>query len=80
MTCHCNGDTRGHLPAVTVWADGFGVWHASVPFTIHPNRNAHAARAAIKAELAARGESPAYPLRVTIERHTGHGTVIYREV
>ena len=62
----------------TTWADGYGQWHASVPITT-PARQAAAARRAIRAELAARGTDPAYPLRVTRERVTNHGTVIYRE-
>ena len=63
----------------TTWVDGYGLWHASVPITT-PGRQAAAARRAIRAELDARGDRhPDYPLRVTRERVTNHGTVIYRE-
>lgn len=64
-----------------VWADGFGVWHASVPITDSPRRDAMAARKLIKAELEAR-YAPNYDprtLHVVKERVTSHGTVIYRE-
>lgn len=64
----------------TTWADGFGRWHASVPITT-PTQQALAARRAIKAELDARGDRhPDFPLRVTREHVTNHGTVIYGEV
>lgn len=50
--------------AVSVWADGFGNWHARVPVTIdEPQRLAHHARAAIKRELVERGNGlPLGPL------------------
>jgi len=64
-----------------VWADGFGSWHASVPLTASPARDAHAARALIKAELQARAPRNSIPprFRITRELVTGHGTVIYGE-
>jgi hypothetical protein len=63
----------------TVWADGFGKWHASVPITT-PRAQAALARKLIRAEMDARDVSPQYVLRVTRERITNHGTVIYGEV
>lgn len=65
----------------TTWADGFGVWHASVPLSGSPRRDAMAAREAIRTELEAR-YAPNYDpstLHVTRERITLHGTVVYRE-
>lgn len=66
---------------VTTWADAFGVWHASVPLTGSPRRDADTARAAIRAELVAR-EAPTWDpsiIGVTRERVTQHGTAVYRE-
>lgn len=70
---------------VTTWADGFGIWHASVPLSGSPQRDAMAARKAILAELRMRYEAWNRPLdasavHVTRERVTNHGTAIYREV
>lgn len=70
---------------VTTWADGFGRWHASVPISGSPQRDAMAARKAILAELKLRYDAWNRPfdpstLRVTRERITNHGTVIYQEV
>lgn len=65
-----------------VWADGYGKWHASVPISGSPQRDAHAARKLIRAELEER-YAPNYDpstLHVTRERVTNHGTVIYGEV
>jgi hypothetical protein len=59
----------------TVWTDSDGAWHASVPVSDKPHRDVHAARAAIRA---AAGPTGGRPLRVVLERHTGHGTAIYR--
>lgn len=61
------------------WADGYGVWWAEVPATGNRMADAALARRRIRAELAERGESRDYRLRVTRERITGHGTTIYRE-
>ena len=65
---------------VTTWADGLGIWHASVPMSGSQHKDAMTARKAIRDELDARDVSPAYALRVTRERVTNHGTAIYREV
>ena len=65
---------------VTTWADGLGIWHASVPLSGSRHKDALAARKAIRAELTARGVSPDYALKVTPERVTFHGTAHYREV
>jgi hypothetical protein len=65
---------------VKTWADGFGVWHASVPLSGSASRDAMRARRQIRAELDARGVSEHYRLRVTRERVTNHGTAVYREV
>lgn len=65
-----------------VWADGFGIWHASVPLSGSRAKDAAAARKLIRAELEAR-YAPNYDphtLRITRERITSHGTVIYGEV
>lgn len=64
---------------VTTWADGYGVWHVSVPITDNRRKDAMTARRAIREELDARGVSPHYHLAVIRERITNHGTVIYRE-
>lgn len=66
----------------TVWADGYGVWHASVPITT-PARQAYAARILIMAELlerAPRGHT-AREIRLSVTRAwaTNHGTVVYKE-
>lgn len=64
-----------------VWADGFGVWHASVPITGSRQRDALAARRLIVEALSER-YAPNYDPRtthVTRERVTNHGTVIYQE-
>lgn len=68
--------------AVTTWADGFGVWHASVPLTGSPQRDAAVARKALREELAARESRFFDPKRVGVTREyvTNHGTAIYREV
>lgn len=65
-----------------VWADGFGVWHASVPLTGSPHADALHARRLIIAELVQR-EGPNFdPSRVHVTREavTNHGTVKYKEV
>ena len=65
---------------ITTWADGFGVWHASVPLSGSRHRDAMAARRAILAEITDRGPDGYVPvIRVTRERVTNHGTVVYRE-
>jgi len=67
---------------VKVWADGFGVWHASVPLDGSPATQAATARRLIRTALEER-YAPNYDprtLHVTRERTTNHGTAIYREV
>lgn len=67
---------------ITTWADGFGIWHASVPLTDNPEADADTARQAIIAELTPR-EGPGFaPARVQVTREmvTNHGTAKYREV
>lgn len=67
-------------PHVSTWADGYGRWHAVVPYTGNHMADAAAARRAIRAQLAQRGEAhPNYRLRVSRERVTGHGTAVYVE-
>jgi len=70
------------MPQLTTqtWADGFGVWHASVPISGSPMRDALTARKAILAELEAR-ERHLDPSRVHVTREhvTNHGTVHYVE-
>lgn len=64
-----------------VWADGFGIWHASVPLSGSRQKDALAARSAIVTALAER-EGPRFDpsrVHVTLERITGHGTVVYVE-
>lgn len=66
----------------TAWADGFGVWHASVPLSGSTQKDALAARRLILAALKERegqGFSPKR-VRVTREHVSNHGTVTYREV
>ena len=65
---------------VTAWTDWLGTWHASVPLSGSRHKDAMTARKAIREELAARGVSPAYDLKVTLEHTTNHGTAHYREV
>ena len=65
---------------ITTWADGFGIWHASVPLSGSRHKDAMTARKAIRDELTARGVTPNYILKVTRERITNHGTAHYREV
>ena len=82
--------TMGTEHNPTVWADGYGRWHASVPLDAVVTtaqeaskmyaRLAYRARKMIRAELDARGVSPAYVLKVAREQITGHGTVIFGEV
>lgn len=72
--------TRLECKVVSTWADGYGQWHASVTLLGSRNREALAARKAIRDELRARDVSDAYVLKVTRERVTSHGTVIYGEV
>lgn len=64
---------------VTTWADGFGVWHASVP--LGNGDEANIAKAAILAELAQRGDArfAAEHMHVEAEHVTNHGTVVFRE-
>lgn len=67
---------------VTTWADGYGVWHASVPLVGDERIEAETARVAIWAELSARDVDRKYArvLAVVREGTTSHGTVKYREV
>lgn len=64
---------------ITTWADGYGVWHASVPLSGSRHKDALAARRAILAELRERGHIDPSAIRVTRERVTNHGTVASRE-
>lgn len=67
---------------VTTWADGYGLWHASVPLSGSRTRDAHVARRLIRTELEER-YAPSYDrhtLHVRREHVTNHGTAIYREV
>lgn len=69
---------------VTTWANGFGIWHARVPYTDDAEK---AARAAIRTELAARGAvGKGYRVRVRyVPTGPGYvhdyvvGTVVYAE-
>lgn len=66
---------------IVTWADGYGVWHASVPVDTDSERRA---REAILDELRVRSHPShmdfAYKhMTVTLDRITNHGTVIYRE-
>lgn len=66
---------------MTTWADGYGRWHASVPLTYSPKDDARKARRLILAELRERSAAvDPRAVRVEVERVTGHGTIIYREV
>lgn len=78
-TADCMG--TGVLLRSTTWADGFGRWHAAVPFTGSRARDAAAARRLIMAELVERAprNAPAPVFRITRERVTNHGTVVYGE-
>ena len=64
----------------TTWADGFGVWHASVPISGSPQRDVMLARKAILAELEQRVRylDPSR-VHVTREHVTNHGTAHYVE-
>lgn len=61
---------------ITTWADGFGIWHATVPLT---GDSAKVARRAILDELRQRGSVSASRVKVEREHVTNHGTVHYRE-
>ncbi|HEX5522798.1 MAG TPA: hypothetical protein VFX53_05090 [Pedococcus sp.] len=66
---------------IKTWADGFGIWHASVPLTSDPISDARRARQQIVNELTER-EGPTFDpsrVHVTREKVTGHGTAIYVE-
>lgn len=65
-----------------VWADGFGVWHASVPLSGSRQRDANLARKMIRDELAERHSPNFDPQVVGVTRVsvTNHGTAVYREV
>ncbi|AIG78447.1 Hypothetical protein AJAP_28040 [Amycolatopsis japonica] len=67
---------------VNVWADAFGVWHASVPLSGSRHRDAMRARKLIVDAIAERSGPSFDPSRVRVTREsiTGHGTVKYREV
>jgi hypothetical protein len=76
-------------PPVT-WADGAGLWHASVPLHVNREHEQAVAWHAILAELLPReqkaGESLedtrrrlTRSLRLVRERVTAHGTVVYVE-
>ena len=64
-----------------VWADGLGVWHASVPLSGNRHKDALAARRLIIEALEERyaPNFNASSVSVTRERITGHGTAVYRE-
>lgn len=67
--------------AVHTWADGLGLWHASVPASGRRAKDAGVARAAIVEELAQRNGPNFDPRSVHITRTavTNHGTVKYSE-
>lgn len=61
------------------WADGLGLWRASVPIS-NEAAERKAARAAIRAELILRSAmSRGFRLRLRREHVTNHGTVHYVE-
>lgn len=67
--------------SVTTWANGFGVWHARVPYT---DDAAKLARSAIRTELRDRGETGRVRVRY-VPTGPGYvhdyvvGTVVYAE-
>lgn len=65
----------------TVWADGFGRWHASVPLSGSRARDAQLARRKIIDEIAYREGRARNRIKVSVtrERVTNHGTAIYGE-
>jgi hypothetical protein len=72
-----------HAPRVTVWANGFGIWHVRVPRDcVSP---LIAARRALRDELTAREAHCArsvwmYPVRVPeLDAHGEPDTIVYRE-
>ena len=67
---------------IETWADGFGVWRASVPLSGSASVDANKARKAIILALEERSERNFDPrsISVTRERVTNHGTAVYREV
>lgn len=75
---------RGESFNSKVWADAFGVWHASVPLSGSAQRDANTARDAIRQgmrDAIGTAEPDAdYVIRVTREHVTAHGTAVYREV
>lgn len=63
-----------------VWIDFVGRWHASVPISASRNQDAHVARKLIRDAQIEMGVANNRPIRITRERITDHGTVIYGEV
>jgi hypothetical protein len=69
------------MAEIITWADGYGVWHVSVPVS---DDSESAAWDAIFLELAERSHPSrmafaAKHMTVTSERITNHGTRVYRE-
>lgn len=69
------------MPEITTWADGYGVWHASVPVS---DDSESVAWDAIFLELAERANETSVTfaakyMTVTSEHITNHGTRVYRE-
>ena len=63
----------------STWADGFGVWHASVPATDDRRSDAAAARKLIRAELEARsalGVRPVFRIKL---KYKADDTLVYCE-
>lgn len=78
------GDTSPDsiVPAVPVWADGYGTWYASVPNVV--NNRADVARAAISGEVWSRSRDSresGWRARVELARHLDppEGFTYYRE-
>lgn len=68
--------------ATRTWADGFGRWHASVPTSGHPLRDANRARRMIITELAQREGSTFDPRTVHVTRdhfRFNDAAVVYSE-
>lgn len=75
-----HADNLEFIARATVWADGFGVWHASVPLSGSRQRDAATARKLILAELEARGNGSPISFRITRDHVTTRGTAVYKEV
>jgi hypothetical protein len=63
----------------STWADGFGIWHASVPATDNRRSDAALARSLIMAELEARSAPGVRPVFRIKLKYKADDTLVYCE-